>query len=330
MIKITVEYRDRSSGSTLGVEQFDDIEQVLVPRLPGVNAKVFCIRHFAGHLSERWKVESVRCVSNAGVTPVVVVVELSQIAEHLEYLDQTLVQQKGTIFNLIKPGALVEVDYGFVQDRVNMNGHIGVEHRFLDTHLKGEMHKRRLAIVTKVYDRGLQVAPVTSQASKGNDPTRMRLEPNTLKKLWFYGKSGLNSWALGGALECVSFSRILPPAEVHVRGGFESSSRNTSYRLFISSAEKTALKEAVLRGVGVDDYGVLKNDLNTAQQHAHSLREDIAAKDVEVQELKAELERLRLVERVARDWEKSRTGPSLENEIQFLRDWENDPTLRDI
>lgn len=324
MIKIIIEYRDLSTGHTLGIEQFDDIEQALVPRLTVENPNVFCIRHFSGHVSERWKVESVRCVSGVGAIPVVVVVELSLVVtEHLEYLDQTLARHSGTVFQVIRRGVLVEVDYGFVQNRVNLQGHIGIDHRFIDTHLKGEMHKRRLAIVVKVYDRGVQVAPVTSQASAENDPTRMRLATRTLQDLWFYGTSGLTSWALGGALECVSFCRILPPAEVNIRKGIRSASRNTSYHLFISSAEQTALKEAVLRGVGIDDYGSTKDDLNTAQQRVTAL-EDM------IQGMEAELERLRLVEQVARDWEKGRSGPTLDDDVQFLRDLANDPTLNGV
>jgi uncharacterized protein YifN (PemK superfamily) len=317
LIKIVVEYRQVGTSALLGRVQYDDIEQALIPRMTG-NA-TFCHRHFNGHHGQHWQVRSVGRTSANGVVPAVVTVELSRHStETLEYLSDTLPRITGNVFHLIHPGTLVEVDYGFVQQIIDVNGNVIASDRYVDTHLSGEMHKRRLAIVTKVYKTTLQVAPITSKAGQPGDPTRVEVSAKTLSQLSFYGGSGLSSWALCGALEGVSFHRVLPPSSFYTKAGKKHVGRNTSYNVSISSAERRSLREAVMQAVGVSDYGKMRDDLAAAKQ-------DLATREADLQEIQAQLTvveaqnaQLRLVEEVAQGWQNQHHCKSLDEEVQFL------------
>lgn len=316
MLTIVVEYVDRATQSVVSREEHHDAESVLIPKVYG--KVIICHRSFSGRAEKYWKVEGVSCVQANGGDPTKVVVEISAFGGgHVEYLDQTVQSSGSSAAQLIKPGKVVEVDYGFIQQSVSANGVLGPSSRWVDSHLPGEMHKRRLAVVVSASQTTLQVAPVTSRPGAPGDPTRVEISERTLDKLAVYGSSGLRSWALCSMLANVSIQRVLPPVTFRLRKGRRTTSRDKSYPTYLTGPERRKIKLAVAHGVGLADYA-LNND-RLAAQDAEQVRLNAAldAASLHSAGLERELARLRLVEEVARSWE-AHSGKSVDAEVAFL------------
>ncbi|WP_286071317.1 type II toxin-antitoxin system PemK/MazF family toxin [Stenotrophomonas sp. 57] len=296
MTTIVVEYVDEATGHLLGREEHADIHGVAVPRL---NGKVtICCKSFTGHAATRWQVMSVD--SHAATSPALVKVVLQRHNASVKNLAETTSKGGVKLATLMHPGKLVEVEYGHIPQVVGSDGSLANNTSFYDMHLKGEMHKRRLAVVLSVGNGTLQVAPVTSKQGAASDPTRVRISPETLASLPFYANSGLNSWALCGMVTSVAFARVLPPNHAGPRG----QSRDHSYPARVSSAERREIMLGVSHSVGMRPEKPNKGEVKREKK----LESKIALLE----------QQLQLVLEVARGWE-SAVNLSLDEEVEELR-----------
>jgi len=307
----------------LGKETLESISEALLPS--SAAHKVFCIKKFTGVDNYRWHVEGVCLVSLPSVSPVVYAVTLSKIFQGPpeEYLQKTMTKRGSSLSKIIQSGTVVEVDYGFIQTIGREDGLLKTNKRYSDTLQKGEMHKRRLAVVVRVNRNVVQVAPVTSDPQSPNDKTTFQLSRETLDQLTVWGSSGKQSWVISSMIESVSASRILPPITDYEVRGVKRKGRNLNYVLRLTPDEKELLKGCLTHTIGVTDYQQTKDRLAAAQQQITTLapmQAALAAANAKIAQLELERTELVLVNEVANDWDKRMGGGCLQKAVDELRE----------
>lgn len=331
MKTIVIQYfeqtKDLASGSVilarLGEEIFDSISEALLPGHG--NHRVFCVKKFTSSTHYRWHVEEVALSSQVGTVPAVYTVTLSKLFSSNVpevYLRQTLDKTRQSLESLIRPGTLVDVDYGFIQIIAREDGEMRTNKRYCDTLQKGEMHKRRLAVVVRAKRGIVQVAPVTSQAPAAADKTCFQLSKSILIQLAQWGTSGKDSWVLTGMIESISISRILPPVTAFKKAGQTRHGRNPNYSLRLTAQETADMKICLGHSVGLVDYQQTKIRLAESQQSLSVLPDltaELATLKARLAVLADENRQLRLVEEIAQGWSKHMGTNALEDEVADLK-----------
>ena len=267
-----------------------------------------------------WKVEQVHALAGKLNPAEFEVLLRRRVGARIESLAQTNHHRKRHPSSLLRRGTLVEVDFGFIQQVANSDGSLTGSRDWLDTHLSGEMHKRRLAVVVSVGISSLLVVPVTSKCEVKHDRSRFELSPETLGKLDFYGTSGKRSWVLAGLPSSVSFERVFPPGISGRHGGRSNRTRDSSYPIRLTTSEQTKLRIALAHGIGLRDYETLHQDLSQERLKTNNLAATIEVLKLQLASLHIENGRLRLVEEVAVDWERRHPCGVLQDEVDFLRE----------
>ena len=308
----------------LGSESLDGISEVLLPRSEH-DRTIYFVKKFYGHDCYQWLVHSVEPTAPTTTTCAAykVVLNAPPSSGATEYLHQTL--NKGTrrsLSSTVRPGNLVEVDYGHELTIGRSDGELRSNKRYSDTIQNGEMHKRRLAVVVSTSRRTtLQVAPITSQEPATTDKTTFELSDETLKQLKFYGNSGKRSWAIASMIETVSTRRVLPPVSYYEGRGGVRSGRDTNYSVSLSSSETRSLKEALLHSISVRDYYENQSALANAKARIsvlEPLSDRVNELEAQLLTLQAETEHLRLCKEVADMWA-TNMNLDLLDEVDMLR-----------
>lgn len=315
MKTIVVEYLDATprggagGGLLLGMETYHDLDEVEVPRWAA--HPMFCTKHFAGFACQQWRIGDVRIVSAEGALPVVVRVELhTHVPPYPEqFLSETIDKGTRNLAQMMAPGTVVEVDFGFRKAALSRGGNLHSNFRYIDSRQGSEMHKRRLAVVMSVSGDCVNVAPITSDPGQLGGASRFTLTETTTNKLLSYGQLGVISYVIPALVQSISPQRILPPVSRGSKTG-----RDTRYPVKISSAERTQLHQGWLDSVGIRDYAALKQGEVLRQQAEANLAEAKCT----IAETQAELEQLRLTAEVARSWAKQ-MGMSLGSAVEELR-----------
>lgn len=327
VIRYFEQIKDLATGtvnvSPLGKETYESISEALMPG--DGEHKIFCIKKFTGVANYRWYVEGVAQLTAPGVVPAEFSVTLSEIFNTVpeEYLQQTLKKTGYKLNNVLQFGTLVEVDYGFIQTIGREDGELRTNKRYCDTLQKGEMHKRRLAIVVRANRGVCQVVPLTSRTQGSSDKTSFQITRATLDQLTFWGSSGKDSWAISQMIESVSVSRILPPATVYQVRGQTRRGRNTHYALRLTEPEKALLRNSLLHSIGITDYQQTKTKLSETRDQLQQLTNvatDLEAAHARIAALEAERRELELYKEVAQDWGKGMGDGQLEARIVELKE----------
>ncbi|GFM67571.1 type II toxin-antitoxin system PemK/MazF family toxin [Pseudomonas cichorii] len=326
VIRYFEQVKDLATGtvslSPLGMETHESISEALMPG-SGPH-KIFCIKKFTGVANYRWYVEGVAQVSALGTVPAEFSVTLSKIFTTVpeEYLQQTLSKTGYKLNNVLQFGTVVEVDYGFIQTIGREDGALRTNKRYCDTLQKGEMHKRRLAIVVRANRGVCQVVPVTSDPPGSSDKTCFQLSRATLDQLTYWGSSGKDSWVICQMVESVSVNRVLPPSTEYQLRGQTRRGRNTHYALRLTEAEKSLLKTSLLHSIGVIDYQQTKTKLSETREQLQELiavAANLQATNARIADLEAERSELLLYKEVAQDWGKGMGEGQLEAAIGDLK-----------
>lgn len=331
MNSIVIQYfeqtKDLASGAVtltpLGKEMLDSISEVLLSDYG--NHRVFCVKSFTGSTHYRWHVESVALSSAANEVPALYTVTLSKpFSSNVPevYLRQTLKKTRQSIESLIQIGALIDVDYGFIQNIARADGAVKTNKRYCDTLQKGEMHKRRLAVVVRAKRGIVQVAPVTSQAPSPADKSCFQLSKPTLAQLSQWGMSGKESWVLTGMIESISPSRILPPLSNFKKAGQVRTGRNPNYSLRLSHQEAKEMKLCLSHSIGINDYQQIKTRLAEVQQGLSvllGLTDELMTLKTSLAALECEVQELRLVKEIAEGWSRQMGTNALETEVSQLK-----------
>ncbi len=326
VIRYFEQIKDLATGtvtvSPLGKETYESISEALMPG--SGDHKIFCIKKFTKVANYRWFVEGVEQCTAPGVVPVEFSVTLSKIFNTVpeEYLQQTLKKTGEAINRVLQFGTVVEVDYGFIQTVGREDGVLRTNKRYCDTLQKGEMHKRRLAIVVRASRGVCQVVPVTSHTPGSTDKTCFQLSRAILDQLPSWGASGKDSWAICQMVESVSINRVLPPITEYQVRGLPRQGRSTHYKLRLTEAEKNLLKTSLLHSIGVTDYQQTKTKLSETRDQLQQLTNvatDLEAANARIAALEAERRELELYKEVAQDWGKAMGDGQLEARINDLK-----------
>lgn len=288
----------------LGSESYDDIREALIPGLPaakqGKIPPVFVTKCFSTSHFHRWELKSVASTPASATTPAIFEIVLKSVDVSNEvFLYQTLKKDKNQTLNkLLRPGTLVEVDYGFVQTTGRADASNKTNKRYSDTLLAGEMYKRRLAVVVKVISTNLvQVAPVTSVTPAPGDKTVFQISQATLNRMPRYKFSGKSSYVLCDRTESLSTQRLLPPLSY----GTSVPTRNVRYIVALTKAEEKLFKAALMHAVGVTNY-VPHNQYLQEKLKADQLLQDVARLTQELEASRLTVEALATVENLAKRW----------------------------
>lgn len=140
------------------------------------------------------------------------------------YLSQTLKNKNyKSAKSILYLGKIIIVEFGHISPCINLNEGIKTNKCYPDNTQRGEMHKRRPAIVVKVDDRGVKVIPLTSK--KPHDlavnSSIFQLSDESIKNIGDLAKK--ETYALCDMIQTVGVTRILPPL-------FKLDSRKKYYR----------------------------------------------------------------------------------------------------
>ena len=320
----TIDQAQTESVTPLGTETLDGVSETLLPRHQE-DSKIYFVKKFDGSACYQWLVLSVEKTAPTTTTcaSFKIFLEAPSNTDAVEYLYQTLNKGKGrTLQSVVRPGNLVEVDYGHELAVGRSDGELRSNKRYSDTIQNGEMHKRRLAIVVNISRRStLQVVPITSVEPAAMDKTAFEISSATLNQLTFYGNSGKRSWAIANMIETVSTRRVLPPVSYFNHRGHTRFGRDTNYSISLASAEVRSLKEALLHSISVRDYFENQNALSQAKARVQALEplvDQLGQAVAREQGLSQEVEHLRLCKEVADMWAKG-MSLDLQNEVEQLK-----------
>lgn len=270
---------DNSQGNLLGEEILIDIEEFLLYEWKA-DKKIYINKKFGKSTCYRWKLLGVKDVCIQGYQRSLNIVLEKVTTENDEYLTQTLKRNKargaGGIGTLLHKGKLVEVEFGHYSSiyKANTGKHLRSNKRYTSTVQNGEMHKRRLAIVTKVQNNMVQVVPITSQAPDIKDKACFKLEQDTLKATAYFVPE-VESWALCSMLQTVAVTRILPIEVTKPYRKPREHPRNSSYRLKISKVDSINLDRALLSAVNLGHYFDFFNTNKELQKELDALKEKL-------------------------------------------------------
>lgn len=254
-LKIT--YLDSTNNrAVLGFEEAFSISELPYPAAERCQHVMTITKIFDGQDCHRWKVCSVH---HPNPTDIEILLEPRKGAKYEVFLYKTIKNQRFNIQSSLRKGTLIEVDFGFIYSVKKASGLFGTCKRYVDQPSKGEMHKRRLAIVVKASRERVQVVPITSQTPlQADSHTSFALDNATLAPLINYNNPIKNSYAIAGMIQSVSPTRVLPPRTLDRRGFAE---RDTRYRYRLSTPELQEFERCLANAVGLSDLLHLKENL---------------------------------------------------------------------
>lgn len=270
---------DNNPSNFLGEENLIGIQESLLYE-GNSHKKIYINKKFIKSECYRWKLLNVIDVSVPNTIRALHVVLGKVLTENDEYLTQTLKRNKargtGGISSLLYKGKLVEVEFGHYSNvyKANTGKHLRSNKRYPSTIQNGEMHKRRLAIVTKVHNNMVQVVPITSQPPDSKDKSCFKLEADTLKETVYFDPEK-ESWAICSMLQTVAFTRILPIETSKQFRRHRERPRNSSYRLKISKQDSINLDNALLSAVNLGQYFEYFNTNKELSREVTELREQL-------------------------------------------------------
>ncbi|MDQ1886526.1 type II toxin-antitoxin system PemK/MazF family toxin [Aeromonas salmonicida] len=293
-VKLKVVYVEDGTRASLGSEEHEGITELLYPGADENDHVISITKKFEGKPYYRWKVCS---VSHLSLTELEVV--LSPRVESLkeEFLGQSLHDTRFNIAKSLSRGTLVEVDFGYIPLVKKSSGKTDSCKCYVDMPSKGEMHKRRLAVVVKANKSRVQVLPITSKTpSAAEQSSSFQLSNDTLKNLANYNDPAKNSYVIGLMIQTVSPTRVLPP-QVHTRGPRSHVKRDLHYPNKLSAGERQSLETCLANAVGLGALLLARDERNEFRERLIGEQQTVETLSVENQLLRAEVDRLQEVER---------------------------------
>lgn len=292
-VKLKVVYVEDGTRASLGSEEHEGITELLYPGADENGHVISITKKFEGQPYYRWKVCGVLHSS-----PTQLEVVLSPRVEALkeEFLGQSLDDPRFNIAHSLSRGTLVEVDFGYIPSVKKSSGKIDSCKCYVDMPSKGEMHKRRLAVVIKANKSRVQVLPITSKTpSAAEQSSSFQLSSDTLKNLANYNDPAKSSYVIGLMIQTVSPTRILPP-QVHTRGPGSHVKRDLRYPNKLSAGERQSLEKCLANAVGLGTLLQARDERNGFRESLIGEQQVVETLRAENQSLRAELDNLREVE----------------------------------
>lgn len=250
---------DDGSGAVLGEESSSGVSEVLYPDANFSDHAMTITKKFDGQREYRWEVTG---VVHTSFTDAIVMLRPRVQTLDEEYLLKTIISGRARLMSVsVRKGTLVEVEFGYIHSVRKATGEHRSNKRYPDQAKKGEMHKRRLAVVIKANRDRVQVVPITSRVPSSPDPTSFEVSAESLQRLVDYNDPAKHSYVLCGMLQTISPARILPPKSIdHARKHVK---RNVSYPSQLTPDDMKKLEVALSSAVGIGDYTQVRKERNT-------------------------------------------------------------------
>lgn len=285
MTTVTISYHtadlsNPGNDRLLGREIMEDIDEVLVP-LNQKNTPIFITKAFNGESCKRWQVECVRLIEAEkwGIW----LVDRNNSAEI--YLSETLQRRsKSSAQGYLRKGAIVIVEFGHIHQTLSIAEGVTTENTtYFCSHLSGEMHKRRPAIVVSADRRGVKVVPITSQEPDGFHANKsiFELESASTKHINEFNPSK-GSFVLCEMIQTVSPTRILPPLAKDLKFPTRTFRRDDAYIRKISPNDLRALEDGLLTAVGMSALKKRNQELLNENANSRQTRATFDARQAEL------------------------------------------------
>ena len=264
--------KDPSKELVLGSIFLENIDEVLIP-INEKNTPFFITMKFSGNECSRWKVNFV-----LGVKKNQWGIWLSPKEDNnVEYLSDTLLRQrKKSSLQLIRKGTIVIVEYGHIYKVLNFESGLSGSNMYPCSIQKGEIHKRRPAIVVGEDSSGVKVVPITSSPPTGSGVVHsiFELESKSTDNISEF-TPGRQSFALCGMVQNISHNRILPPT---IReSGSKTFSANYRYPRKLSRNDLIALDNGLLSLIGMPK--LKENHINLSNENKEKNKELIESQE---------------------------------------------------
>lgn len=278
VIRYEQEIYDVASGATtyaiLGTESHQNIEEVFLPSKPTTNNPIFFTKKFLTHIEYRWEVINIYVDLMAAQQTYVVVLKQRPQIEKEYYLQTILATRMNSAVHVLRPWAIVEVEFGHSLNIGKTNGDIRSNKRYADTMQRFSMPKRRLAVVNQVLsqrDDLIQVIPISSRPPQQSEKACIEVTAE-LTKMVNYQKP---SWAVCRMMQTVTASRIIAPLIQRVPHAPQV--RDKGFKSQIRGVVRDALKDAIMYGVAADSRVVEKHALVQAKSDVAQLSSEVTA-----------------------------------------------------
>jgi len=233
----------------LGTESYHSIEEVLLPSTPRPGDPIFFTKKFVNHPEYRWEVIKIDMAPAARRRTYVVTLKKRPQINKEHYLKNILAARRGPVGHVLRPWAIVEVEFGQFLEIGKANGDVRSTKRYTDTMQRLSMPKRRLAIVNQVFSRVddlIQVIPISSKKPDANELACIEVTAD-LSNMVNYQKP---SWAVCRMMQTVTASRIIAPLIQRVPHA--PPMRDKGFRTLVRGPIREALKDAIMYGVAAD------------------------------------------------------------------------------
>ncbi|MDF7630730.1 type II toxin-antitoxin system PemK/MazF family toxin [Erwiniaceae bacterium L1_55_4] len=280
----------------LGRETLEGFSEVLIPTMTP-RYPVFITKAFTGETCKRWFVKRVSHVADDEWH--IRLIDRSNAEE--VYLSETLkLRSRTSAEGFLRKGTIVIVEFGHIYQTLDFGSGLTAQNTsYFCSHLSGEMHKRRPAIVVSADSRGVKVVPVTSQEPEGSMANKsiFELESVSTRHIDEFDPAK-QSYALCEMIQTISPSRILPPLAKDSKYGTRTFRRDQSYFRKLSGNDLKALEDGLLAAVGMSSLKRRNQDL---------LAENKAAQ-TEVQKMNVQITRLAELLAASQDTERRLLG----------------------
>lgn len=259
-------------GEQLGEVEHSSFHKLLVPFFSENGPRTYIYRHFSSTATYTWSVRDLTVKDN------VVTIQLSD-AEISKSIGRMAEGNNGNNANrLIKQYGLVEVDFGHKSSVFSVGESLASNTRCADSHLPGELYKRRPCIVLSVSAERVQVMPLTTKGHS-SDPASIELSAQSFVRL--NGKyTQLPCHTLPRMIQTVSSYRVFPP--MLNNGTFPT--QCSKYAL--CSSDKLSLKGSLASLYSAD----LENEFGLLTMQLDSLKKEKSSIFNALQDAKKELE----------------------------------------
>lgn len=220
-----------TGGNQLGSAEYKDISEVLIPSYGGSYNYYVKNKFISNPAVETWKLIDLNVTHNQAI------LTLEEVTGAPDSVQKFFQSQNKSPFDVLPEFGIVEVDFGFYSDLIDLSGGIQKNYFQTATLMNGEIHKKRPCILLKRNSRTAQVIPLTTSASRTEKNIDVQINLGTIP--------GLNvrysrpTYTLIEMIQTVSYERVFPPKSA--LGKYEH--RYTRYKL--SAPDRALVKEAI-------------------------------------------------------------------------------------
>lgn len=189
--------------SVLGVEEYTDIEEILLPAYEAGAHDIYLKKKFVAHEGNNWLVINLEFEHP----------EAKLFLKHVPMPHSVATYAKGQkqkISKYLLKNRIIEVDFGFYSNQYKGDGQLKNNLYNTSTLIQGEMQKKRPCIVVGTHRNLVEVIPLSTQDDVKASQRVIQLEANSFNNMAEKYRSR-TSFAILDMIQVVSSERAFPP-----------------------------------------------------------------------------------------------------------------------